>query len=115
MRVIQVAAKGGPFELVERALPEPGRGEVRVKVEACGVCHSDSIAKDGLFPVVPYPIVPGHEIAGVIDAVGEGVIGWPVGHARRRRLVRRPLRPVRAVPARRPGGLPQPADPRHQL
>jgi D-arabinose 1-dehydrogenase-like Zn-dependent alcohol dehydrogenase len=79
MRAIQVAAKGGPFELVERPLPLPGRGEVRVKVEACGVCHSDSIARDGLFPGIPYPIVPGHEIAGVVDAVGEGVIGWPVG------------------------------------
>ena len=79
MRVIQVAKKGGPFELVNRELPQPGRGEVRVKVEACGVCHSDSIAKDGLFPSVRYPIVPGHEIAGVIDAVGEGVIGWTVG------------------------------------
>jgi D-arabinose 1-dehydrogenase-like Zn-dependent alcohol dehydrogenase len=79
MRVIQVAKKGGPFELVERELPEPGRGEVRIKIQACGVCHSDSIAKEGLFPSVPYPIVPGHEIAGVIDAVGEGVIGWQAG------------------------------------
>jgi alcohol dehydrogenase/propanol-preferring alcohol dehydrogenase len=79
MRVVQVATKGGPFEVVSRPLPEPGRGEVRIKVQACGVCHSDSIAKDGLFPNVPYPIVPGHEIAGLIDAVGEGVIGWKVG------------------------------------
>jgi D-arabinose 1-dehydrogenase-like Zn-dependent alcohol dehydrogenase len=79
MRVIQVAKKGGPFELVERELPQPGRGEVRVKVQACGVCHSDSIAKEGLIPSVPYPIVPGHEIAGTVDAVGEGVIGWSVG------------------------------------
>jgi alcohol dehydrogenase/propanol-preferring alcohol dehydrogenase len=79
MRVIQVAHKGGPFELVERELPQPARGEVRVKVQACGVCHSDSIAKEGLFPSTPYPIVPGHEIAGVVDAVGEDVIGWSVG------------------------------------
>jgi D-arabinose 1-dehydrogenase-like Zn-dependent alcohol dehydrogenase len=79
MRVIQVAKKGGPLELVNRELPQPGRGEVRVKVQACGVCHSDSIAKEGLFPSVRYPIVPGHEIAGVVDAVGEGVIGWTVG------------------------------------
>ncbi len=79
MRAVQVTTKGGPLELVERALPEPGAGEVRVKVQACGVCHSDTIAKDGLFPNVPYPIVPGHEIAGVIDAVGEGVVGWSVG------------------------------------
>ena len=79
MRVIQVAHKGGPFELVERDLPEPGPGEVRVKVQACGVCHSDSIAKEGVFPTVPFPIVPGHEIAGVIDAAGPGVVGWAVG------------------------------------
>lgn len=79
MRVIQIAEKGGPLQLVTRPLPKPGRGEVRVKVQACGVCHSDSIAKDGLFPNVPYPIVPGHEIAGVVDEVGEGVVGWPVG------------------------------------
>ena len=79
MRPVQVAKKGAPFELVERELPSPGRGEVRLKVQACGVCHSDSIAKEGLIPSVPYPIVPGHEIAGVVDAAGEGVIGWSVG------------------------------------
>jgi D-arabinose 1-dehydrogenase-like Zn-dependent alcohol dehydrogenase len=79
MRVVQVARKGGPLELVERELPEPGPGEVRVTVQACGVCHSDSIAKEGLFPNVSFPIVPGHEIAGVIDAVGAGVIGWQKG------------------------------------
>jgi len=79
MRVVQVARKDGPFEMVERDLPQPGSGEVRVKVQACGVCHSDSIAIQGLLPTVPYPIVPGHEIAGVIDAVGSGVIGWSVG------------------------------------
>lgn len=79
MRAVQVAQKGGPFELVERERPQPGFGEVRVKVQACGVCHSDCIAKDGLFPTVPYPIIPGHEIAGVIEAVGEGVTGWPIG------------------------------------
>jgi D-arabinose 1-dehydrogenase-like Zn-dependent alcohol dehydrogenase len=79
MRAIQVAQKAGPFELVERELPQPGPGEVRVKVQAYGVCHSDSIAKDGLFPSIPYPIVPGHEIAGVIDAIGSGMIGWETG------------------------------------
>ena len=79
MRVIQIPSKGGAFELVERELPVPGRGEVRVKVQACGVCHSDSIAKDGLFPNVGYPIVPGHEIAGIVDGVGEGVVGWTQG------------------------------------
>jgi D-arabinose 1-dehydrogenase-like Zn-dependent alcohol dehydrogenase len=79
IRVVQVAKKGGPFELVERDLPQPGPGEVRVKVQACGVCHSDSIAKEGLFFPVSYPAVPGHEIAGVIDALGTGVIGWTPG------------------------------------
>jgi D-arabinose 1-dehydrogenase-like Zn-dependent alcohol dehydrogenase len=79
MRVVQVGRKGGPFELVERELPQPRRGEVRIKVQACGVCHSDVIAKEGLFPSVQYPIVPGHEIAGVVDAVGADVIGWGVG------------------------------------
>ena len=79
MRVIQVGEPNAAFELDQRDLPQPGPGEVRVKVQACGVCHSDSIAKEGLFPSVPYPIVPGHEIAGVIDAVGSGVIGWEVG------------------------------------
>lgn len=79
IRAIQIAKKGGPLELIERELPQPGRGEVRVKVQACGVCHSDSVAKDGLLPTIPYPIIPGHEIAGVVDAVGEGVIGWTVG------------------------------------
>jgi D-arabinose 1-dehydrogenase-like Zn-dependent alcohol dehydrogenase len=79
MRVVQIARKGGPLELVERPLPEPGPGEVRVKVHACGVCHSDSVAKEGLFPWIQYPIVPGHEVAGVVDAVGAGVIGWATG------------------------------------
>jgi len=79
MRVVQVATKGAAFELVERELPNPGPGEVRIKVQACGVCHSDSIAKEGLFPNIRYPIVPGHEVAGVIDARGEGVIGWTIG------------------------------------
>ncbi len=79
MRAMQVPNKGAPFELVERELPQPGPGEVRVKVQACGVCHSDSIAKERLLPGIRYPIVPGHEVAGVIDAIGNGVIGWTAG------------------------------------
>jgi D-arabinose 1-dehydrogenase-like Zn-dependent alcohol dehydrogenase len=79
MRVVQVGKKGGPFELVERDLPQPGPGEVRIRVQACGVCHSDTVSKDGLFPSMRYPLVPGHEIAGVVDAVGSGVIGWTAG------------------------------------
>ena len=66
MRAVQVAEKNGPLHLVERDVPEPGRGEVWGKVEACGVCHSDSLAVEGTMPGVPYPIVPGHEIAGRI-------------------------------------------------
>jgi D-arabinose 1-dehydrogenase-like Zn-dependent alcohol dehydrogenase len=79
MRAVQVSSPGGDFELVEREVPQPGRGEVLVRVQACGVCHSDSLAKEGHFPGVPYPIVPGHEIAGVIEAVGEDVHGWEAG------------------------------------
>jgi len=79
MRAMQVRQPGAPFELVERELPTPGHGEVLVKVQACGVCHSDSIAKDGLFPGIPYPIIPGHEVAGVIEAIGKGVVPWTVG------------------------------------
>ena len=79
MRAIQVARPGAPFELVQRPLPEPRAGEVRITVQACGVCHSDAIAKEGWVPGIPYPIIPGHEVAGVIDKIGEGVVGWSVG------------------------------------
>ncbi len=79
MRAIQVPYAGGPLELVERDLPEPGPGEVRVRVQACGVCHSDASAKQGGMAGQRYPIVPGHEIAGVIDALGPAVTGWSVG------------------------------------
>ena len=75
MRAVQVSEKNGPLHLVERDLPEPGRGEVRVRVEACGVCHSDSMAVEGSFPGTAFPRIPGHEIAGRIDALGEGVEG----------------------------------------
>ena len=79
MRVMQVSAPGAPFELVERDVPEPGPGEVRVRVQACGVCHSDSLAKEGHLPGVSFPVVPGHEVAGVLDAIGDGVHGWQAG------------------------------------
>ena len=79
MRVVQVSRPHGPFEIVERPIPEPGAGTVRVKVQACGICHSDSLTKEGVFPGIQYPRVPGHEIAGVIDAVGPGVAGWQQG------------------------------------
>jgi D-arabinose 1-dehydrogenase-like Zn-dependent alcohol dehydrogenase len=79
MRAVQVSEAGGPFELVERDVPQPGREEALVRVHACGICHSDSFAKDGGFPGVTFPVVPGHEIAGEIAALGEGVQGWEVG------------------------------------
>lgn len=79
MRAVQVPKAGGNFEIVERELPEPGPGQVRIRVEACGVCRSDEVTKEGLWPGIVYPRVPGHEIAGVVDEVGEGVAVWRHG------------------------------------
>lgn len=79
MRAMQISSANGPFELVEREIPEPGPGSVRIKVQACGVCHSDSVTKNGLFQGIEYPRVPGHEVVGVIDAVGSGVAVWKEG------------------------------------
>ncbi len=79
MRVVQVSHPNGPLELVEREIPETVPGSVRIKVQACGICHSDSFTIEGTFPGIQYPRVPGHEIAGIIDAVGSGVAGWTVG------------------------------------
>jgi D-arabinose 1-dehydrogenase-like Zn-dependent alcohol dehydrogenase len=79
MRAVQVARANGPLEIVERKIPEPAAGFVRVKVDACGVCHSDAFTKDGHWPGIQYPRVPGHEIAGVIDELGTGVAGWQEG------------------------------------
>ena len=79
MRAVQVAQGGGALELVEREMPEPTQGEVRVRVEACGVCHSDSLTVEGQWPGLSFPRIPGHEIAGIIDAVGTGVVGWSAG------------------------------------
>jgi D-arabinose 1-dehydrogenase-like Zn-dependent alcohol dehydrogenase len=79
MRAVQVPRAKGAFEIVEREIPEPTPGTVRIKVQACGVCHSDSITKEGLFPGIEYPRVPGHEVVGVVDAVGPGVARWTPG------------------------------------
>jgi len=79
MRAVQVTRAKGPMELVEREIPQPPSGSVRIQVQACGVCHSDSITKESLFPGIQYPRVPGHEVAGVIDAIGSGVAGWKIG------------------------------------
>jgi D-arabinose 1-dehydrogenase-like Zn-dependent alcohol dehydrogenase len=79
MKAVQVSKPGGNFELVERNIPDPARGQVRIKVEACGICHSDAIVKEGHWPGLQYPRIPGHEIAGRIDAIGEGVVQWKTG------------------------------------
>jgi D-arabinose 1-dehydrogenase-like Zn-dependent alcohol dehydrogenase len=79
MKAAQIGRPGAPFQIVEREIPMPGAGEVRLKVEACGICHSDVLTKDGSFPGIQYPRVPGHEVAGLIDEVGPGVSGWRKG------------------------------------
>jgi D-arabinose 1-dehydrogenase-like Zn-dependent alcohol dehydrogenase len=79
MRAMELRAHGAPLGLVQRAVPEPGRGEVRVRVQACGVCGSDVFLQDGGFAGSPLPIVPGHEAAGVVDALGDGVDDVPIG------------------------------------
>jgi D-arabinose 1-dehydrogenase-like Zn-dependent alcohol dehydrogenase len=73
MKVAQISKAGGEFEIVERKIPEPGPGHVRIRVEACGICHSDMLTKLGAWPGIEYPRVPGHEVAGVIDELGPGV------------------------------------------
>ena len=90
MRAALIRAGKGPFEIVERDIPEPGPGSVRVKVQASGICHSDSLTKEGTWPGIVYPRVPGHEVAGVVDALGKDVadlkvgarvgLGWHGGH-----------------------------------
>jgi len=94
MRAVQVSRPGGPLELVELPIPVPGPHQVRIKVEACGICHSDALLKEGIWPGIEYPRVPGHEVVGVIDAVGRdtpsrwqsgqrvgvGWHGWHCGH-----------------------------------
>jgi D-arabinose 1-dehydrogenase-like Zn-dependent alcohol dehydrogenase len=79
MRVAQISRPKGPLEIVERKIPEPTTATVRIKVHACGICHSDSLTKEGAYPGIQYPRVPGHEVAGVIDAVGPGVAAWKPG------------------------------------
>jgi D-arabinose 1-dehydrogenase-like Zn-dependent alcohol dehydrogenase len=79
MKVAQISKAGGDFEIVEREIPKPGAGQVRVKVQACGVCHSDMLTKEGAWPGIQYPRVPGHEVAGVIDELGSGVSVWKKG------------------------------------
>jgi D-arabinose 1-dehydrogenase-like Zn-dependent alcohol dehydrogenase len=79
MKVAQISKPGGDFEIVERDIPEPDAGQVRIKVQACGVCHSDVLTKEGLWPGIQYPRIPGHEVVGIIDEVGSGVSTWKMG------------------------------------
>jgi D-arabinose 1-dehydrogenase-like Zn-dependent alcohol dehydrogenase len=79
MKVAQISKAGGEFEIVEREIPKAGAGHVLIKVQACGVCHSDVLTKEGLFPGIQYPRIPGHEVAGVIEELGDGVTGWQKG------------------------------------
>jgi D-arabinose 1-dehydrogenase-like Zn-dependent alcohol dehydrogenase len=79
MKAAQVSRGGADFEIVEREIPTPGAGHVRIKVQACGVCHSDVLTKEGLWPGIEFPRVPGHEVAGVIDELGPGVAEWKKG------------------------------------
>jgi D-arabinose 1-dehydrogenase-like Zn-dependent alcohol dehydrogenase len=79
MRAVQVAQPGGPFEMVEREIPQPGANLVRIRVQACGICHSDVLTKENLWPGIQFPRAPGHEVAGVIDELGAGVTGWKKG------------------------------------
>src|SRR6202050_2478155 len=79
MKAAQISKPGAGFEVVEREVPKPGAGQVRIKVQACGVCHSDLLTVEGAWPGIQYPRVPGHEVAGIIDAVGAGVSTWKKG------------------------------------
>src|SRR5277367_2605852 len=79
MKAAAVPSPGADFQIIERDVPNPEAGQVRIKVQACGVCHSDSLTKEGAWPGIQYPRVPGHEVAGVIDEVGAGVSAWRTG------------------------------------
>src|SRR5436189_2728862 len=79
MKVAQIPSPGADFQIVEREIPKPGVGQVRIKVQACGICHSDVLTKEGLWPGILYPRVPGHEVAGTIDELGAGVSEWKMG------------------------------------
>ncbi len=79
MTIAQISKPGAGFQIVEREIPEPGPGQVRIQVQACGVCHSDVLTVEGYWPGIQYPRIPGHEVAGIIDEVGEGVSAWKKG------------------------------------
>jgi len=115
MKVAQVSSPGADFEIVERDIPAPDAGYVRIKVQACGVCHSDVLTKEGLWPGIQYPRVPGHEVAGVIDEVGDGVTAWKAGQRVGVGWHGGQDKHLPGVPARRFSQLPEPESLRHQL
>ena len=101
------------LELVDVPVPQPHRGEVRIKIAACGICHSDFFVLHDAFPGITYPRIPGHEIAGTVDAVGDDVTGFARRRSRRRRVARRSRRNVRSLPPRRFHHVPQSPRSRH--
>jgi D-arabinose 1-dehydrogenase-like Zn-dependent alcohol dehydrogenase len=113
MKAAQISKPGAAFEIVVREIPQPAPGTVRIKVEACGLCHSDLLVKEGYWPGIQYPRVPGHEVAGRVDAVGAGVTQWKVG--RGCGLARRALLRLRVLPPRRLRPLQQSEDYRHSF
>ena len=115
MKVAQVAKPNAVLEVIERDVPDPKPRQVRIKVQACGVCHSDMFTVAGAFPGTQYPRVPGHEVVGIIDAVGGRRARLEAGHARGCRLARRPLRALPLVSAWRLHHLRSGTDPRHLL
>lgn len=78
-KVVQVTKPGGGFEVVQRNIPQPGKGQILIRVQACGICHSDEMVKEGHWPGVQYPRIPGHEVAGIIEEVGSDVSAWKKG------------------------------------
>ncbi|MGB9212556.1 MAG: alcohol dehydrogenase catalytic domain-containing protein, partial [Halobacteriota archaeon] len=79
MKAVQISKPGGDFELVQKEIPQPIENEVRIKVQACGVCHGEAVVKEGTFPDIKYPRVPGHEVVGTIDKLGSNVSFWEIG------------------------------------
>ncbi len=105
MTAVQIRSPGGPFEVVKREIPAPGANEIRIRVQACGICHSDVFVKEGYWPGLHYPRVTGHEVAGVVDEVGAGVTAWKKGPAGGCGLAWRTLFSVRSLSAWRFHGL----------
>jgi D-arabinose 1-dehydrogenase-like Zn-dependent alcohol dehydrogenase len=79
MKVAQISQPGGDFEIVEREIPKPAQGQVRIRVQACGICHSDVLVTEGMWPGIQYPRIPGHEVVGIVDELGAGVSEWKAG------------------------------------